>query len=95
MFSSRTLSSRYLFGWGGFLNLVENLGKAFSAERILTSMSPRLIDEFQANRIVIVERDAKRPRTILHRLNEEDLGEWLESYCLSDLWEKNVLGGRP
>jgi len=62
---------------------------------ILATQSPRLIDEFQANRIVIVERDAKRPRTILRRLNEEDLGEWLESYCLSDLWEKNVLGGRP
>ena len=44
---------------------------------------------------MIVERDEKRPRTLFRRLNEEDLHEWLERYCLSELWEKNVLGGRP
>jgi len=30
-----------------------------------------------------------------HRLDAEGLREWREDYSLSDLWNKNVLGGRP
>ncbi|MFH1743940.1 MAG: AAA family ATPase [bacterium] len=62
---------------------------------ILATQSTRLVDEFTADQVVIVERDEKRPRTLFRRLNEQDLGEWLERYSLSELWEKNVLGGRP
>lgn len=62
---------------------------------ILATQSSRLVDEFTADQVMIVERDEKRPRTLFRRLNEEVLSEWLERYCLSELWEKNVLGGRP
>jgi len=62
---------------------------------ILATQSSRLVDEFTADQVMIVERDEKRPRTLFRRLKDEDLGEWLERYCLSELWEKNVLGGRP
>jgi predicted ATPase len=62
---------------------------------ILATQSSRLVDEFTADQVMIVERDEKRPRTFFRRLNEEGLSEWLERYCLSELWEKNVLGGRP
>jgi len=62
---------------------------------ILATQSSRLVDEFTADQVMIVERDEKLPRTVFRRLNEQDLGEWLERYCLSELWEKNVLGGRP
>jgi predicted ATPase len=62
---------------------------------ILATQSSRLVDEFTADQVMIVERDEKHPRTIFSRLNEPDLREWLERYCLSELWEKNVLGGRP
>ncbi len=62
---------------------------------ILASQSSRLVDEFTADQVMIVERDEKRPRTLFRRLSEKDLTEWLERYCLSELWEKNVLGGRP
>lgn len=62
---------------------------------ILATQSSRLVDEFTADQVMIVERDDKRPRTVFRRLNEQDLGEWLERYCLSELWEKSVLGGRP
>ena len=33
--------------------------------------------------------------SIFSKLDEHDLADWLESYCLSELWEKNVLGGLP
>jgi predicted ATPase len=62
---------------------------------ILATQSSRLVDEFTADQVMIVERDETRPRTLFRRLSEKDLSEWLERYCLSELWEKNVLGGRP
>ncbi len=66
-----------------------------TAQVILATQSSRLVDEFTANQVMIVERDEKKPRTLFRQLNEKELSEWLERYCLSDLWEKNVLGGRP
>lgn len=68
---------------------------ATATQVILATQSSRLVDEFTADQVMIVERDEKRPRTLFRRLNEKVLTEWLERYCLSDLWEKNVLGGRP
>jgi hypothetical protein len=53
------------------------------------------VDEFTADQVVVVERDASKPRSVFHRLDPTKLTEWLERYCLSDLWEKNVLGGQP
>ena len=71
--------------------------KAVSAQSqvILATQSPRLVDEFTADQVVIVERDTAKPRSVFHRLDQGKLGEWLERYCLSELWEKNVLGGQP
>lgn len=62
---------------------------------VLATQSSRLVDEFSADQVLIVERDETRSRTLFRRLNEKELAEWLERYCLSELWEKNVLGGRP
>jgi hypothetical protein len=31
----------------------------------------------------------------LRRLDAEALKEWIERYSLSELWDKNVIGGRP
>ena len=62
---------------------------------ILATQSPRLVDEFSADQVVVVERDAAKPRSVFRRLDPAKLGEWLERYCLSELWEKNVLGGQP
>jgi hypothetical protein len=32
---------------------------------------------------------------VFRRLAEEEMTAWLEDYDLGDLWEKNLLGGRP
>ena len=66
-----------------------------NSQVILATQSPRLVDEFNIDEIVIVERDETKDRSLVKRLDEKDLSEWLERYSLSDLWEKNVLGGRP
>ena len=44
--------------------------------------------------VIVVERGEDEGSTF-HRLRREDLAEWLEEYTLGELWQKNVLGGRP
>ncbi|MGB0840536.1 MAG: AAA family ATPase, partial [Chitinophagales bacterium] len=62
---------------------------------ILATQSTRLVDEFDASNIVIVERNEQENCSEFKTLDEDKLKEWLERYSLSELWEKNVLGGRP
>ena len=45
------------------------------------------------NDIITVER--KENASIFNRHNEQDLLEWLSEYSVGELWEKNILGGRP
>lgn len=66
-----------------------------NAQIIIATQSTRLVDEFSVNEIVVVERDEKVNGSIFKRLDETGLKEWLSRYSLSELWEKNVLGGRP
>jgi predicted ATPase len=66
-----------------------------NSQVVLATQSPRLVDEFNVDEIVIVERDELKDRSLFKRLDEDALSEWLKRYSLSDLWEKNVLGGRP
>lgn len=60
---------------------------------IIATQSASLIDRFEPVDIVVVDRH--HGETTLRRLNEADLDDWLKEYTLSELWEKNVLGGRP
>ncbi len=66
-----------------------------NSQVVLATQSPRLVDEFNIDEIVIVERDEIKDRSLFKRLDESTLSQWLKRYSLSDLWEKNVLGGRP
>ncbi len=60
---------------------------------IVATQSVSLIDRFEPHDIVVVDR--KDGETTLRRLEDTALESWLEDYTLSELWEKNVLGGRP
>jgi predicted ATPase len=60
---------------------------------VIATQSVSMVDRFEPDDIVIVERT--NHRSTFRRLQEADLSEWLESYTLSELWEKNVVGGRP
>ncbi|MEO5376474.1 MAG: AAA family ATPase [Magnetococcus sp. DMHC-6] len=62
---------------------------------IIATQSTRLVDEFEPSHLVIVERDTTNNCSIFKRLKESQLQEWLARYSLSELWEKNVFGGRP
>jgi len=60
---------------------------------ILATQSVSLIDRFTPEDTVVVEREARESR--FRRLASAALDEWLQAYTLSELWEKNVIGGRP
>jgi predicted ATPase len=60
---------------------------------IVATQSVSLIDRFEPHDIVVVDRTGRE--STFRRLNDADLAEWREQYTLSELWEKNVLGGRP
>ncbi|MDX9881366.1 MAG: AAA family ATPase [Prolixibacteraceae bacterium] len=63
------------------------------AQIILATQSPRLVDEFDASDIVVMEREDNY--SICKRLDTIELKDWLDSYTVSELWDKNVIGGRP
>lgn len=66
-----------------------------SAQIVVATQSPRLIDEFDADKIVVVERDNKDKCSTFKKLEETKLKDWLKDYTTSELWDKNVIGGRP
>jgi len=71
--------------------LIRSISK--SNQIILSTQSVSLLDQFQANDVIVTEKINEV--SIFNRLKEEDLDKWLEDYSLSELWEKNYLKGRP
>jgi predicted ATPase len=60
---------------------------------IVSTQSVPLLNEFTIEDLIVVERD--NGNSIFKRLNEDDFSSWLENYSVGELWEKNILGGRP
>jgi predicted ATPase len=61
---------------------------------IASTQSVNLVNEFDPDDIVVVDRDEKGASTFSRQHNEQ-LKQWLERYSLGELWEKNVMGGTP
>jgi len=77
------------------INVIGGLIRAASksTQVLVATQSTTLVDCFGPSDIVIVEREDRR--STFRKLGAEDLNHWLEEYSLSELWEKNVFGGRP
>lgn len=60
---------------------------------IISTQSVELLNEFDVEDIIVVNKDVEGASTF-SRLNEEELSIWLDDYSLGDLWQKNILGGR-
>ena len=65
-----------------------------STQLIISTQSVNLVNEFNADDIVVVDRKDNN-ETSFTRQSEASLSEWLKTYTIGQLWEKNVLGGRP
>jgi len=68
---------------------------AQNTQVLLATQSTRLVDEFSIDELVVVERDEEKRCSLFKKLDAPQLEDWLSRYSLSELWEKNVLGGQP
>jgi predicted ATPase len=59
----------------------------------VATQSTTFLDQFEPEDIVVVSRNEGASQ--FERLDSAKLESWLEEYSVSELWEKNVLGGRP
>lgn len=66
---------------------------AVKAQVIASTQSVSLVNQFDPEDLLIVERRDRA--TVIEPLEPHRLSAWLEEYALGELWEKNVLGGRP
>ncbi len=75
--------------------LIGGMIKALANERqvIVATQSPLLVDEFDLDEIVVLE--LRNGRTEVRRLDENNYQDWLDEYTTGELWQKNLLGGRP
>lgn len=65
------------------------------AQIIIASQSKDLADYFDIDNISIVEMDKTNSCTNVRKLVHKDYEAWLEHYSVSELWDKNIIGGRP
>jgi predicted ATPase len=60
---------------------------------LLATQSVTLLNNFAPQDVIVAENHGLK--TTFDRLDEEKLKGWLDDFSLGELWEKNVLGGRP
>jgi predicted ATPase len=60
---------------------------------IISTQSALLLNEFTPADVIVVQR--AEDQSEFRRLDPEQLSGWLADYTLGELWQKNLLGGRP
>ena len=67
---------------------------SFKSQIILSTQSTNLVNCFEPEDVVVVDR--KGGQSTFKRLDKAELAVWLEEYeySLSDVWEKNIIGGQ-
>ena len=60
---------------------------------IVATQSVTLLNQFEPDNIFVVDREGEQ--TSFSHLGKKDIESWLEDYSVGELWEKNILGGRP
>jgi predicted ATPase len=74
-------------------NMFEVATRSTSQQVIVSTQSAQLLNEFSPEDVIVVERTDGE--SVFRRLDPVQLSGWLEEYTLGELWQKNVLGGRP
>ncbi|STY28477.1 cobalt transporter ATP-binding subunit [Legionella wadsworthii] len=60
---------------------------------IISTQSVTLVNEFEMEELIIVE--SNNGKSSFNRYKNSEFSEWLDNYSLGELWEKNILGGKP
>ena len=78
------------------VSLIGGMIQALAEERqiIVATQSPLLVDEFALDEIFVL--NLTDGRTEFGKLSPDDYREWLDdNFTPGELWQKNLLGGRP
>ncbi len=60
---------------------------------IVSTQSVPLVNQLEAENLIVVNHS--NGESVFSRPDVDALQSWLEDYTLGELWEKNILGGRP
>jgi predicted ATPase len=77
------------------IGIVSDLLKAasVSSQIIVATQSVTLVNQLSAQDVIVVDRE--EGQSVFRRPDETALQAWLAEYAMGELWEKNVIGGRP
>lgn len=78
------------------IELLTSLIKSVAANNkqiICSTQSVTFLNHFDPEDIIVVDRS--NGESLFKRLDKNTLTDWLNEYAIGELWEKNVLGGRP
>ncbi len=74
--------------------LASLLRKASQTTQVLVAtQSVTLVNQFVPENIIVLER--QKGQSTFNRLDKKNMQDWLDEYGIGDLWEKNIIGGRP
>lgn len=68
-------------------------GAATKTQVIVSTQSVTLVNQFEPDDLIVVERTGEE--SAFRRIGRADIETWLDDYGMGDLWEKNIIGGRP
>lgn len=72
-------------------NLLESAAQR--TQVLVATQSVTLVNQFTPESVWVVERYNRE--SVFKHLGSVDMSAWLDNYSLGELWEKNILGGRP
>lgn len=79
------------FAISKLVSMIQSASK--NTQIIISTQSVTLLNHFLPEDVIVVERENEQ--SVFKRLDEEELSSWLGEYSLGELWDKNVIGGRP
>ena len=65
------------------------------AQVIIATQSKDLVDHFDIGDISVVEMNKEPQAPSVTHLDAKEYHLWLQNYTVSELWDKNIIGGRP
>lgn len=77
------------------IDVLAGLIKAVSThcQVFVATQSVSLVNNFNPEDLVVIERKGRD--SVYHRPNNEELEAYLHEYSTGEIWEKNIIGGRP
>ena len=79
------------------VNLIARMIRRLGRERqvIVATQSPNFVDAFDLDEVIVADTEGSKSTLTTFKTQEQKWTEWLEEYGVGQLWQKNLLGGRP